>query len=93
MRRKEGEFFKVETFTEKPDMEIAKTFVKSGDFLWNSGMFVWKAKAILDAMHQYLPEVMDCFSGAERGIWHRQGERVYREKRTHTVLIYLSTTA
>ena len=62
--KKEGEFYKVKTFTEKPDAEIAKTFVKSGDFLWNSGMFVWKAKAILDAMNKHLPEVMDCFTGA-----------------------------
>ena len=62
---KEGDFFKVKTFTEKPDLEIAKAFVKSGDFLWNSGMFVWKAKTILDAMHKYLPEVMDCFAGGK----------------------------
>ena len=61
--KKEGDFFKVKTFTEKPDTEIAKTFVKSGDFLWNSGMFVWKAKDILAAMHTLLPEVMDCFAG------------------------------
>jgi len=59
-------FYKVKTFTEKPDEEIAKTFIKSGDFLWNSGMFVWKAKAILDAMHIHLPDVIDCFNGSEK---------------------------
>jgi mannose-1-phosphate guanylyltransferase len=56
-----GAFHKVKTFTEKPTEEIAKTFLKSGDFLWNSGMFVWKAKAILKALSEYLPEVSDCF--------------------------------
>ena len=61
--KREGDFYMVKTFTEKPDAEIARTFVKSGDFLWNSGMFVWKAKAIIEAMHKYLPEVMDCFTG------------------------------
>lgn len=59
-------FYKVKTFTEKPDEEIAKTFIKSGDFLWNSGMFVWKAKAILDAMRIHLPDVIDCFNGSEK---------------------------
>lgn len=56
-----GEFFKVKTFTEKPSLEIARTFIKSGDFLWNSGMFVWKAKTILEAIRKYLPEVGDAF--------------------------------
>ena len=77
--KKEGEFFKVKTFTEKPDTEIAKAFVKSGDFLWNSGMFVWKAKAILDAMHLYLPEVMDCFAGA-RDLYGTDKEKSFIEK-------------
>ncbi len=63
--QKAGDFYKVKTFTEKPTLEIAKTFVKSGEFLWNSGMFVWKAKSILAAMQQLLPEVYDCFEGGE----------------------------
>lgn len=64
-RTKDGDFYKVKTFTEKPSLEIAKTFVKSGEFLWNSGMFVWKATTILAALHRYLPEVADCFDGYE----------------------------
>jgi mannose-1-phosphate guanylyltransferase len=76
--KKEGDFFKVKTFTEKPDAEIAKTFVKSGDFLWNSGMFVWKAKDILDAMHKYLPEVMDCFAGG-REVYGTDKEKAFIE--------------
>lgn len=36
--------YKVKTFTEKPNLELAKVFVKSGDFLWNSGIFTWKVK-------------------------------------------------
>jgi mannose-1-phosphate guanylyltransferase len=34
----------VKTFTEKPNLELAKTFVASGDFMWNSGIFIWKVK-------------------------------------------------
>ena len=52
---------KVKTFTEKPDLEIAKTFLESGDFLWNSGIFIWSAKSILEAFDQHLPEVGSLF--------------------------------
>jgi mannose-1-phosphate guanylyltransferase len=56
-----GEFYKVKTFTEKPTPEIAKTFLRSGDFLWNSGMFVWKTATILEAVKKYLPEISEAF--------------------------------
>ena len=57
----QGEFYKVKTFTEKPTLEIAKTFLSSGDFLWNSGMFVWKAKTLLRAVVKHLPEIAEAF--------------------------------
>ena len=44
---------KVKTFTEKPTLEIAKTFVESGDFVWNSGIFIWNVKSIIDAFEKY----------------------------------------
>ena len=53
--------FKVKTFTEKPDLELAEYFVKSAEFLWNSGMFIWKAKVILDALKKYNPETYNIF--------------------------------
>jgi len=52
---------KVKTFTEKPDLELAKTFIESGDFLWNSGIFIWSVKSILNAFENHLPEVNDIF--------------------------------
>lgn len=56
----------VKTFTEKPNLEIAKTFVESGDFLWNAGIFIWSLKSINKAFEQYLPEVNNLFiEGAE----------------------------
>ncbi len=61
-----GHFYKVKTFTEKPSLEIARTFIESGDFLWNSGMFVWKAKTILEAIRKYLPEIGDAFKDGEK---------------------------
>jgi mannose-1-phosphate guanylyltransferase len=53
--------FKVKTFTEKPDLEIAKSFLASGDFLWNAGIFAWKASSILAAFEKYQPEMYELF--------------------------------
>lgn len=52
---------KVKTFTEKPELELAKSFLKSGDFLWNSGIFIWSLKNIMSAFEKYLPEVNSLF--------------------------------
>ncbi|WP_258454027.1 mannose-1-phosphate guanylyltransferase [Chryseobacterium taklimakanense] len=59
------EVFKVKTFTEKPSLEIAKTFIESGDFLWNAGIFVWSCKSILSAFDKYLPEMVQQFNYCE----------------------------
>ena len=53
--------FKVKTFTEKPDLELAKTFIASGDFLWNAGIFVWQVKNIVKAFEILLPEMHEVF--------------------------------
>ncbi len=53
--------YKVKTFTEKPDRELAKTFVASGDFLWNAGIFVWQVKNIIKAFEKLLPEMHEVF--------------------------------
>lgn len=52
---------RVKTFTEKPNLEMAKFFLKSGDFLWNAGIFVWNIQAILNAFSQNLPEMYSIF--------------------------------
>lgn len=54
---------KVKTFTEKPVLEMAKSFIESGDFLWNAGIFIWNVKSILKAFDSYLPDVSDLFKG------------------------------
>ncbi|CAN5202167.1 mannose-1-phosphate guanylyltransferase [soil metagenome] len=56
-----GGFYKVKTFTEKPDLELAKQFISSGDFLWNSGIFIWNAKTILAAFNKHLHDVYEVF--------------------------------
>ncbi len=56
---KEGDnFYKVKTFTEKPELELAKVFVESGEFYWNSGLFLWNVNSILKAFEEQLPELV-----------------------------------
>lgn len=57
--------YKVKTFTEKPSLELARTFLKSGDFLWNSGIFVWNVNTILEALAQFQPELNEVFLQAK----------------------------
>jgi mannose-1-phosphate guanylyltransferase len=53
--------FKVKLFTEKPDLELAKTFLASGDFLWNAGIFIWQVKNIIAAFEKHTPELHEVF--------------------------------
>lgn len=52
----------VKQFREKPDYATAKSFLNSGNFLWNAGIFLWSTHAILDAFRRYQPEMFALFS-------------------------------
>jgi mannose-1-phosphate guanylyltransferase len=65
---------KVKTFTEKPNLDLALTFLESGDFLWNSGIFIWSVKSILAAFEEHLPEVNNLF---------REGMNIYNTEQEH----------
>jgi len=54
--------YEVKTFTEKPNRELAETFLASGDFLWNAGIFTWKVKNIVDAFERHEPELYELFA-------------------------------
>ncbi len=56
-------FHEVESFREKPDVETAVEFLRSGEYLWNSGMFVWRADAFAEALKRHAPEL--------HGFWTR----------------------
>ena len=56
---------KVKCFTEKPNLELAQTFIQCGEFLWNSGIFIWKVSDIIAAVEKYLPEHHALFSAIE----------------------------
>jgi mannose-1-phosphate guanylyltransferase len=55
-RRIEGDLFQVSAFKEKPDHHTARRYVESGEYFWNSGMFVWKVAAIRGALKEFLPQ-------------------------------------
>ncbi|MES2809423.1 MAG: mannose-1-phosphate guanylyltransferase [Bacteroidota bacterium] len=72
----DGDFHKVKTFTEKPTLEIAKTFIQSGDFLWNAGIFVWSAAAIVKSFEQHLPDMNEIFAEA-RPHYNTENEKTH----------------
>lgn len=72
------EFKKVKTFTEKPNLELAKTFFQSGEFVWNAGIFIWSAKSIIDSLAKYQTEMNDIFAeGAS--FYQTDGEKKFIE--------------
>lgn len=54
--------YPVKTFTEKPNLELAKVFVESGEFFWNSGIFLWKVSTIMDNLTEFQPEMQQIFA-------------------------------
>ena len=66
--------FKVKTFTEKPNLEIAQSFIDSGDFLWNAGIFAWKVSSILTAFEKLQPEMFELFD-QEKEHFNTENER------------------
>ena len=58
----------VKTFTEKPDRAMAELFIGTGEFFWNSGIFVWKAETIREELEKHLPEVTGSFTGWEMAL-------------------------
>lgn len=71
--------YKVKTFTEKPNLELAKTFIASGEFLWNAGIFVWQVKNIMVAFERYLPEIYDLFSAQKDKLNTPEEEKALQE--------------
>ena len=59
---------KVKTFTEKPELTLAKKFLDSGDFVWNAGIFIWGVQAFLKAFRKHLPEMAEIFDDAAEKI-------------------------
>lgn len=63
-----GDISKVKTFTEKPNLEMAKVFLSTGEFFWNSGIFLWKASTIIEAIEKCAPEIATIFARGTKDI-------------------------
>ena len=74
-----GQAKQVLEFKEKPDLETAREYVASGEYAWNSGMFVWKASTILKNFQTYLPEVYRCLSQIGEAMGTDREAEVIRE--------------
>ena len=80
---------KVKSFTEKPNLEMAQTFVQCGEFFWNSGIFIWKVRDIIAAFAKYLPEQHLLFNGISTAFGTEREadavERVFSECRAVSI--------
>ena len=78
----ENKISKVKTFTEKPNLEMAKFFLQSGEFLWNAGIFLWNVKSILKAFEMHLPDMFSIFD-AEENIYNTENENEFIHQAFH----------
>jgi mannose-1-phosphate guanylyltransferase len=69
-----GEIKEVKHFTEKPNKEVAEIFLKAGNYYWNSGIFIWKASTILEALKKFNQPLYDLFS-VENGFYNTNQEQ------------------
>jgi mannose-1-phosphate guanylyltransferase len=77
--KEEDGVFKVKTFVEKPPLDMATTFFRSGDFLWNAGIFISNVRTLLNAYHHYLPEVNEVFKEIKK-VYNTPGEKEFVAK-------------
>ena len=72
--------FRVQRFVEKPDLDTARKYLASGEYLWNSGMFIWKASSILREMEEHLPENYALLTEIEQAIGGPEEREVLKAK-------------
>lgn len=72
--------YKVERFTEKPNIEVAKDFLLKKAYLWNSGMFVWRADVYLREMEKYLPKMHNCITEIYKNIGAENEDEIIKEQ-------------
>jgi len=70
---------KVKTFTEKPNLELAKSFVSSGEFLWNSGIFMASIPTLNQAYKTFLPEIQQVFEEGKNE-YYTEAEKAFIER-------------
>lgn len=81
-QRMNGDFytFKVNRFTEKPNAEVARDFLNKGTYLWNSGMFIFRADVILREIEKYIPQMHKCLMEIYKHVGEEDEDRVIEEQ-------------
>lgn len=69
--------YRVKRFVEKPDLETAKEYLERGDYLWNSGMFIWRSDIILEEVKKYLPETHSLLTKLKKENYDNIIEEIY----------------
>ena len=76
----EGRAYKVERFVEKPTLEVAKEYLATEEYLWNSGMFIWKVSSILDNMRLHMPDTYEKLMKIRESIGKSDEEAVLEQE-------------
>ena len=74
---------KVASFTEKPNLERAKEFLASGNYFWNSGIFIWSLKGIMNAIATYIPDLKKVFDGGKENFGTKNEQTFINENFEH----------
>lgn len=81
--------FEVKSFAEKPNFDTAVRFIESGEFYWNSGMFIWKAETIMKNIQKYLPDLYENLMDLKKALINNDSdsviERIYSEMRSISI--------
>lgn len=72
--------YKVKRFTEKPNKEKAQEFIEKGTYLWNSGMFIWKASILMKQYKKFLPDMYESLQNISKAIGHKDEERIVEQE-------------
>ena len=83
-RKTEGQAYAVERFVEKPSLEVAKEYLSTEEYLWNSGMFIWKVSSILKNMQKFMPDTYESLIKIKKAIATPQQDSIL-EKEFHNM--------
>ena len=82
-----SDFKKVKTFTEKPQIDLAKKFIESGEFVWNAGIFIWNVSSIIKAFQNFLPEISESFESISDSYYTSKEKKAIQRAYSHFKII------